>query len=135
MHKKRDLDWSDESVRKVIRRHHDEIDLKRAQIQNGVLDMIADAAPDQLAMAKDPGNRNAANAFRNLSEIGFPRGGGGVQVNIAGRDVVAGGGQVANIDAPPHLKEILELPDDQIDERIKAIEAEFSRPAPPREGS
>lgn len=127
----RNLDCSSSTVQKIIRKYEDEISLKQAQLRNAALDRVAGSMDTQFRIANDETNRRSPDAFGKLSEIAFPKQGGGVNVNLAGRDIVQPGAQVANVGEGGLAAKVFARPIKEINEEIAKIEAEFERPAAP----
>lgn len=125
------LDCSTSSVQKIIRKHEEEIALKQAQLRNAALDRVAGSMDTQFRIANDETNKRSPDAFGKLSDIAFPRQGGGVNVNLAGRDIVQPGAQVANVGEGGLAAKVFAKPIKEINEEIARIEAEFERPPPP----
>ena len=124
----RELGCNVKLVYKVLERHPEWVDMARGRMACYVLQRMQEVVDVQIDVALDKENRNVANAFKNLLETFAPR--RGTEINLA-----FNGGQINKDRAIGNLMQKVEAaqkkPIAELEEEIKAIEAEFSKPEPP----
>ncbi len=112
----------------VVKKHHQWVEERRREVVAAILEKFPAAVAAQFAIASNPEHRRSPDAFRAIADIAFPRtSGAGVQVNMAGRDLVNGPAQIANV--PDGLaQKVFARPIKEINEEIAAMEAGFPLP-------